>query len=116
MSDIFHNCEQCGGRFVQQDEKVCMVLGINSTRLVATGFMLWDSTSQRDVPDLDGCDRIDCAGRFDWPFTDVRPQQATVGIHDQRAGRLSLAHVRVRDFYPAPIDLFQTQTTNRSHQ
>jgi len=61
-AEVMTLCERCGLRCVDQSGALCEFFGIANARLVATGFMLYDSTQDKDVPDLDSCDRPDCPG------------------------------------------------------
>lgn len=57
-------CERCGLRCLDQYRPLCEAFGISNVRLVTYGFYLYDSTQDKDVPDLDSCSRADCPGRL----------------------------------------------------
>lgn len=47
-------CDKCGLEFKEL---------LTGRRLVPTGFLIFDTTADCDVPDMDTCDREDCRGK-----------------------------------------------------
>ncbi|NDZ12064.1 hypothetical protein C7T35_15340 [Variovorax sp. WS11] len=55
-------CERCKLAYEEHPPELAKFFGIDRLRMPVTGFLLWDPTQGKDVPEVDECRRDDCPG------------------------------------------------------